>query len=156
MGPSGCGKSVLLKIVTGLIAPDEGEVVIDGENVTRTKGRTLDAIREHVGMIFQGNALFDSMDVGDNVAFAIKTIKGMTPEEIGRRVTEVLNMVKLGAIETKRIWELSGGMKKRVSIARAIIANPRILLTDDPTAGLDPVTSAAITDLLAADQKEIQ
>lgn len=148
MGPSGSGKSVLLKIVTGLIPPDEGEVIINGEKVHPSKGKILDRIREHIGMIFQSNALFDSMNVFENVAFALRNIREMSHDEIAKRVREVLNMVKLGSIEFKRISELSGGMKKRVGIARAIIANPRILLTDDPTAGLDPVTAQAIVNLL--------
>lgn len=148
MGPSGSGKSVLLKIITGLIPPDEGDVLIAGKSVTKSSGRALDRIREHIGMIFQGNALFDSLNVGENVAFALRSMREIKPEEIAKRVREALNMVKLGAIESKLITELSGGMKKRVGIARAIIANPRILLTDDPTAGLDPVTASAITRLL--------
>lgn len=148
MGPSGSGKSLLLKIVSGLIPPDKGEVIINGEKVTSTRGKILDRIREHIGMIFQSNALFDSMNVFENVAFALRNIKGMNHDEIAKRVREALNMVKLGQIEFKRISELSGGMKKRVGIARAIVANPRILLTDDPTAGLDPVTAQAIVNLL--------
>lgn len=148
MGPSGSGKSVLLKIVSGLIPPDKGEVIINGEKVTSSKRKMLDKIREHIGMVFQSNALFDSMNVFENIAFALRNIKGMNHDEIVRRVREALNMVKLGPIEFKQISELSGGMKKRVGIARAIIANPRILLTDDPTAGLDPVTAQAILNLL--------
>jgi len=148
MGPSGSGKSVLLKIITGLIPPDEGDVLIEGKSVIKTKGRALDRIREHIGLIFQGNALFDSLNVGENVAFALRSMRGIKPEEITRRVREALNMVKLGAIESKLISELSGGMKKRVGIARALIAQPRVLLTDDPTAGLDPATASAITKLL--------
>jgi phospholipid/cholesterol/gamma-HCH transport system ATP-binding protein len=148
MGPSGSGKSVLLKIISGLIPPDAGEVIIGGENVTKSRGRALDHIRERIGMVFQINALFDSLNVGENVAFALRAVRGIRPEDIYRRVREALNMVKLGAIETMRIPELSGGMKKRVGIARALIARPAVLLTDDPTAGLDPVTAMAIIRLL--------
>jgi len=155
MGPSGSGKSVLLKIITGLIQPDEGEVTIAGESVTKSNGRALDRIREKIGMIFQANALFDSLNVGENVAFALRSMRGTGPEEIYRRVREALNMVKLGAIEGMRISELSGGMKKRVGIARALIARPAVLLTDDPTAGLDPVTAKAIIKLLADIRKNV-
>lgn len=148
IGSSGCGKSVLLKIIAGLIEPDEGEVIVDGEKITGASKRSLGVIRKHIGMIFQGNALFDFMDVGENVAFALKSIGGLNQAEISKRVSESLTMVQLEGIENKLINELSGGMKKRVGIARALIAHPQILLTDDPTAGLDPVTSMAIARLL--------
>ncbi len=148
MGSSGSGKTVLLKIITGLIIPDYGRVIIGERELTRASRRLLYSIREDIGMIFQGSALFDSMTVRENIGFALKSMRGVTREEIGRRVREAMDQVKLGAVEELYPSQLSGGMKKRVGIARAIVARPELLLADEPTAGLDPATSRRIARLL--------
>ncbi len=148
MGSSGSGKTVLLKIITGLIPPDAGRVFIEGSDVTGASARVLNSIREDIGMIFQGNALFDSMSVEENISFALKNISGLIRKDISKRMREAMNQVKLGAIESFYPSQLSGGMKKRVGIARAIVARPHLLLADEPTAGLDPVTSRVIAGYL--------
>lgn len=155
IGPPGNGKSVLLKICAGLIEPDEGEVLIDGRRITGAKGRDLDEIRERMGMLFQNYALFDSMTIFDNLAFILRQRTTLTEEEIAGRVDHVLGQVKLrGSVEWLKPSELSGGMKKRVGVARAWIMRPEIILYDEPTAGLDPVTSERINVLLKAYARE--
>jgi len=148
MGSSGSGKTVLLKIITGLVPPDSGAVRVGGRELTRASRRVLYEIRENIGMIFQGDALFDFMTVRENIGFALKSMAGMTREEISRRVREAMDQVELGAVEELYPSQLSGGMRKRVGIARAIVARPRLLLADEPTAGLDPATSRRIARLL--------
>lgn len=149
MGSSGSGKTVLLKIITGLIPPDNGEVIIDGRSIVGIPRRILYSIRENIGMIFQGSALFDSMNIEENISFALKSIRGLKPEIIGTKVREAMDQVKLGAIEKLFPAQISGGMKKRVGIARAVVARPKLLIADEPTAGLDPFTSRTIARLLA-------
>jgi len=148
IGPSGHGKSVLVKICAGLVVPDEGEVFIGGESITKARGPALDKIRRRMGMLFQNYALFDSMTVFENLAFPLRTNDNLSEEEITKRVMHNLGLVKLSHAAQLRTSELSGGMKKRVGIARAWIRNPEVILYDEPTAGLDPVTGERINTYL--------
>lgn len=148
IGRSGGGKSVLLKHIIGLLQPDSGQVLIDDEDITHMKERDLIRVRSKFGMVFQGAALFDSMTVAENVGFALDRQKKFTEKETARKVAEVLDMVELPGVEKKKPSELSGGMRKRVSLARAIIYQPRILLYDEPTTGLDPIVSDSIDKLI--------
>jgi phospholipid/cholesterol/gamma-HCH transport system ATP-binding protein len=148
IGRSGCGKSVLLKQLIGLMQPDTGEVLIDGENIVPMNERQLLRVRRKFGMVFQGSALFDSMTVAENVAFGLRRHEHLTEVEIARRVAETLEMVDLPGTETKNPAELSGGMRKRVGLARAIVYEPQIVLYDEPTTGLDPIVSDSIDQLM--------
>jgi len=148
IGRSGGGKSVLLKHLIGLMSPDDGEVLIDGEDLCGLSERQLLRVRSKFGMLFQGAALFDSLTVAENVSFALDRQKRLTPEEIRQMVAEVLEMVELEGTEKKKPSELSGGMRKRVGLARAIIYRPQIVLYDEPTTGLDPVVSDSIDQLI--------
>jgi phospholipid/cholesterol/gamma-HCH transport system ATP-binding protein len=148
IGRSGGGKSVLLKVVIGLLRPDAGDVFIDGQNIAPMTERQLLHVRQKFGMLFQGAALFDSMTVAENVGFALRRERKWTREEIGRKVSEALEMVELGGTEQKKPAELSGGMRKRVGLARAIIYQPQILLYDEPTTGLDPIAADRINQLI--------
>ena len=156
LGRSGEGKSVLLKHIIGLMQPDRGEVWIDGENVTGKSDRDLYPVRKKIGMLFQNAALFDSMTVLHNVGFSLYEEKVESEEEIRKRVQETLEMVRLGDVLEKMPSELSGGMRKRVGLARAIILRPKIILYDEPTTGLDPVTSDAINELIISLSKQLQ
>jgi phospholipid/cholesterol/gamma-HCH transport system ATP-binding protein len=148
VGRSGGGKSVLLKHLVGLMTPDAGEVLIDGENIELMNERELLRVRHKFGMLFQGAALFDSMTVAENVGFAFRRERALPPEEIARKVSQTLEMVDLPGIEDKNPAELSGGMRKRVGLARAIIYQPQIILYDEPTTGLDPIASDSIDKLI--------
>jgi len=148
IGASGGGKSVLLKHLVGLLAPDEGEVLVEGENIVPMDERQLLRVREKFGMLFQGAALFDSLTVEENVAFKLRRNGQIGAAEIKKRVEEVLEMVDLGGTEKKKPAELSGGMRKRVGLARAVIYRPEILLYDEPTTGLDPIVSDSIDQLI--------
>jgi phospholipid/cholesterol/gamma-HCH transport system ATP-binding protein len=148
IGRSGGGKSVLLKHLVGLLCPDAGEVLVDGENIGPLNERELLRVRKKFGMVFQGAALFDSMTVAENVAFAFRRHKNMTPGEIAKRVAAALEMVDLPGTENRKPAELSGGMRKRVGLARAIIYEPQIVLYDEPTTGLDPIVSDSIDKLI--------
>jgi phospholipid/cholesterol/gamma-HCH transport system ATP-binding protein len=148
IGRSGSGKSVLLKHLIGLLQPDTGEVLIDGENIVPMNERQLLRVRRKFGMLFQGAALFDSMTVAENVAFGLRRHEHLTEAEIGRRVAGALEMVDLPGTEDKQPAELSGGMRKRVGLARAIIYEPQIVLYDEPTTGLDPIVSDSIDQLI--------
>ena len=148
IGRSGSGKSVLLKHLIGLLQPDKGEVLIDGEDIVPMNERQLLRVRRKFGMLFQGAALFDSMTVAENVAFGLRRHEHLTEAEIGRRVAETLEMVDLPGTEDKNPAELSGGMRKRVGLARAIIYEPQIVLYDEPTTGLDPIVSDSIDQLI--------
>lgn len=148
IGRSGGGKSILLKHLVGLMRPDSGEVVIDGENIVAMDERRLIQVRTKFGMLFQGAALFDSMTVAENVGFALRREKNLSAAELNRRVSEALEMVDLPGTEEKKPSELSGGMKKRVGLARAIVYRPQIVLYDEPTTGLDPVVSDSIDQLI--------
>ncbi|MEW5929955.1 MAG: ATP-binding cassette domain-containing protein [Gemmatimonadota bacterium] len=153
VGHSGTGKSVLLKTTIGLIAPDRGDVRIDGESVFRARGKELERIRRKVGYVFQNAALFDSMNVMENVSQGITEaeLKTLPARELLRRVGEALEHVNLdpGAVLTKLPSELSGGMRKRVGLARAIVGRPEILLYDEPVTGLDPVNGTVVHRLIA-------
>jgi phospholipid/cholesterol/gamma-HCH transport system ATP-binding protein len=137
-----------LKHLIGLLKPDSGEVLIAGENIVPMNERQLLRVRKRFGMLFQGAALFDSMTVEENVAFPLRKDKTLSREEIERRVADVLEMVDLPGIQEKKPSELSGGMRKRVGLARAIIYHPEIVLYDEPTTGLDPVVSDSIDKLI--------
>ena len=152
VGPSGSGKTVLLKHLNLLLRPDSGTIVIDGIDVTKISGRSLDTVREKLGMLFQSGALFDSMSVFDNVAFPLVEKTKLAREEIGERVRETLKAVGLEGMESKFPSQLSGGMQKRAALARALVHRPKILMLDEPTTGLDPTRTAAIHDLIRRTQ----
>ncbi len=148
IGRSGGGKSVLLKLLIGLIQPDAGEVLIEGESLKGLNERRLILVRTKFGMLFQSAALFDSMTVAENIAFPLRREKGLTAAELDRRVTDALEMVDLPGTEKKKPSELSGGMRKRLGLARAIVYRPQIVLYDEPTTGLDPVVADSIDQLI--------
>jgi phospholipid/cholesterol/gamma-HCH transport system ATP-binding protein len=148
IGRSGGGKSVLLKHLIGLLQPDAGEVLIDGDNIELMNERQLLRVRRNFGMVFQGAALFDSMTVAENVAFGLRRSGHFTEMEIARRVAKALEVVDLPGTENKNPAELSGGMRKRVGLARAIVYEPQIVLYDEPTTGLDPIVSDSIDRLI--------
>jgi len=148
IGRSGGGKSVLLKHLIGLLKPDAGEVRIDGEDIVPMNERQLLRVRRKFGMVFQGAALFDSMTVAENVAFGLRRHEHLTEAEIARRVAATLEVVDLPGTEKKNPAELSGGMRKRVGLARAIVYEPQIVLYDEPTTGLDPIVSDSIDKLI--------
>jgi phospholipid/cholesterol/gamma-HCH transport system ATP-binding protein len=148
IGRSGGGKSVLLKHLIGLLKPDAGQVLIEGEDIAPMNERQLLRVRRKFGMLFQSAALFDSMTVAENVGFAFRRERSLPEKEVRRKVTEMLEMVDLPGIEDKKPSELSGGMRKRVGLARAIIYQPQIVLYDEPTTGLDPIASDSIDQLI--------
>jgi phospholipid/cholesterol/gamma-HCH transport system ATP-binding protein len=148
IGGSGSGKSVLFKLVIGLMKPDRGSVLVDGEDITCMKENGLYRVVDKFGMVFQGGALFDSMTVGANVAFGIKNRNEMTPASIDAVIEHNLNQVGLSAIAHLLPAELSGGMKKRVAIARVLAKKPSIIMFDEPTTGLDPIMADMINELI--------
>ena len=148
VGRSGTGKSVLLKHLIGLLHPERGQVLVAGEDIHRIRGRRLAQLREHFGMLFQGGALFDSLTVTDNIAFPLREKTSMSEQEIQAVVTEMLQDVGLEGIDNKFPAELSGGMRKRVALARALVHKPEIILFDEPTTGLDPILVRAIHQLI--------
>jgi phospholipid/cholesterol/gamma-HCH transport system ATP-binding protein len=148
IGRSGGGKSVLLKHLIGLLQPDSGSVTVDGEEISRMNERQLLRVREKFGMVFQGAALFDSMTVAENVAFPLERKGKYTAAEIDQRVSAALDMVDLPGTQKKKPAELSGGMRKRVGLARAIVYEPQIVIYDEPTTGLDPIMSDCIDQLI--------
>ncbi len=148
IGRSGGGKSVLLKHLIGLLAPDSGEVWVEGEKITGMTERQLIAVRRKFGMVFQGAALFDSLTVAENVAFALRRDRRYSEDEIRERVARALEMVDLPGTQDKKPAELSGGMRKRVGLARSIVYQPEILLYDEPTTGLDPIVADSIDQLM--------
>ncbi|MDP1991822.1 MAG: ABC transporter ATP-binding protein [Syntrophales bacterium] len=156
IGRSGGGKSVLLKHIIGLLRPDSGEVLIDGVDITKLGDRDLNEIRKKFGMLFQEAALFDSMTVGENVAFPLREHTRMKEREIRETVADRLHAVGLTGVEEKMPSELSGGMRKRVGLARAIAMHPQIVLFDEPTTGLDPVMTEAINRLIIDTQKQFK
>ena len=156
IGPSGSGKSTALKHIIRLIEPDAGEIWVDGEEVGTLEQDDLYELRRKVGYVFQFAALFDSMTVFDNVAMGLRRIRGLTEGDIRDRVREALERVDLTGNEDKYPDELSGGMRKRAGVARAITLNPRYLLYDEPTTGLDPVTVTMVDRLIARMQDELE
>ncbi len=148
IGESGGGKSVLLRHLIGLVKPDKGKIKVEDEDITRLGGRELDKIREKFGVVFQGGALFDSLTVYENIAFPLREKTKLTGEEVHRKVEEALEDVGLKGMEDKYPAEISGGMKKRVALARALITEPKIVLFDEPTTGLDPIMLHAIHKLI--------
>ncbi len=148
IGRSGCGKTVLLKSIIGLIKPDSGEIIVDGETITSMDRKNLFRIRKKFGMLFQGAALFDSMTVEENIALPLLEHTDLSIPEIREKVQEKLKEVGLPGIEKKKPAELSGGMKKRVGLARALIMDPEFVLFDEPTTGLDPIMADAIDRLI--------
>lgn len=153
IGPGASGKSILLKMITGLMKPDRGRIVVDGEDVTTASELDLQRLRLKFGMLFQNNALFDHMTVGDNIAFPLRRLTDLPESEIKKRVDERLAHVALTGFDTRMPSGLSGGQKKRVGVARATITKASIVLYDEPAAGLDPVTSQKIFDLLREEQQ---
>lgn len=149
IGRSGSGKSVMTKCTVGLLEPDTGQVLFDGRNFTAMSLKKRKEIRKEIGMLFQGSALFDSMTVSENVMFPLKMFSDMSPEEMERRVKHCLRRVELDGAEDKLPSELSGGMQKRVGIARAISMNPKYLFCDEPNSGLDPQTAIVIDNLIS-------
>ncbi len=154
VGPSGTGKSVTLRHMIGLVSCDRGQVLVDGVDVAKLEVQKLMRLRRQFGMVFQHAALFDSMNVYDNVAFPLREAGGLSEEEVKRRVRERLGAVGLPDVEHKMPSELSGGMRKRVGVARAMVLNPDILLYDEPTTGLDPLMTDAIDKLILNMQRE--
>jgi phospholipid/cholesterol/gamma-HCH transport system ATP-binding protein len=148
LGPSGTGKSVLLKHIIGLMVPDQGSVEIDGDDIVGMKEADLDRVRKRFGMLFQGSALFDSMTVGENVGLALREHTRMKMPEIEARVSERLDWVGLKGVEAMQPASLSGGMRKRAALARAIAMDPQFILYDEPTTGLDPIMSDVINQLI--------
>lgn len=154
IGKSGSGKSVFLKHLIGLLKPEKGNILIDGEDITKLSGRELDKVREKLGVLFQGGALFDSLTVFENVAFPLKEKTKLSRKEIQEKVLQALEDVGLRGMEKKYPAEISGGMKKRVALARALITEPTIVLFDEPTTGLDPIILHSIHKLIMMTHKK--
>jgi len=155
LGRSGCGKSVLLKHFIGLFQPTSGEVWVEGEEITRLPERKLGGIRKKIGMLFQSGALFDSMNVEENLAFPLREAGVKSEDEIRERVAEALEMVDLAGEQKKMPEKLSGGMRKRVGLARTIVGRPGCILYDEPTTGLDPIATDSINHLIRRLQKRL-
>ena len=155
MGRSGTGKSVLLKHVVGLMRPDAGHVEVDGRDVVGMHPRELDEVRQRMGMLFQGGALFDSLTVGENVALPLRQHTRMRVAEVRARVRERLEWVGLEGVEDMKPASLSGGMRKRVGLARAIVMDPATILNDEPTTGLDPIMADVIDQLIRSMQRRL-
>ncbi len=148
IGPSGCGKSTLLRLILGLHRPDSGQIIVDGQDITKMSTEALKDVRARIGMLFQSAALFDSMTVGGNVAFPLEETGGFAAGEIETIVAEKLDMVEMAGAEEKDPAELSGGQRKRVGLARALARSPEVMLYDEPTTGLDPILSTNIENLI--------
>ena len=148
MGQSGCGKSVLLKIITGLISADSGEIWFDGTEISNLKAKKMNILRRKIGMLFQSAALFDSMTVAENIAFMLDQHTDLSKQEMRKVVDEKLSLVDLEGVQDLRPAELSGGMRKRVGLARALAFEPEVIFYDEPTTGLDPVTCTEINQLI--------
>lgn len=155
IGPSGTGKSVLLKQLMGLVKPDSGYIYVDGFNIVQADKKELIKIRYKFGMLFQNAALFDSMTIFDNVAFPLREHRKIHSDELEKIVTDKLKLVGLSGVNHKYPSELSGGMRKRVALARAIALSPDIMLYDEPTTGLDPIMTDIVDDLIYTTQKEL-
>lgn len=155
LGESGTGKSVLLKHLIGLLRPDEGSVFIDGKDITRLTERELLEVRKTTGYLFQEGALYDFMDVFDNIAFPLREHTKLDKATIKAKVQNILKLMDLNGVDKKFPAELSGGMKKRVALARALIMDSKVLFCDEPTSGLDPIRSRDISDLIRTVSKEM-
>lgn len=155
LGPSGCGKSVTIKLITGLLPADAGKICYNGQDISILNYSQLAEIRKKIGMLFQNAALFDSLTVGENVAFGLRKHHELTETEINTRVCEALSMVGLEGTEDKMPSELSGGMRKRAGLARAIVLKPDVIFYDEPTTGLDPIMASEIDHLIIKLQKEL-
>nr|WP_288798030.1 ABC transporter ATP-binding protein [uncultured Megasphaera sp.] len=156
LGASGSGKSTILRILIGLQKPSSGQIFLEGRELSSLSEQAWNKVRRRMGMVFQYSALFDSLTVGENVAFGLRQHTSLKEPDIRRIVAEKLALVGLVGIEDKMPNELSGGMKKRVSLARAIALNPEIILYDEPTAGLDPLRSASINELIVSLQQQLK
>jgi len=148
IGRSGCGKSVLLKHIVGILIPDAGIIKVDGQDVTKLTEKEFNKVRMQIGLVFQGGALFDSLSVADNVAFVLNEYQKLDKKVVRDKVREALSFVGLKDIEEMMPSDLSGGMRKRVALARALCIRPQILLYDEPTTGVDPITADAINNLI--------
>ena len=156
LGQSGCGKSVLLKVILRLLSLDDGKIIIDGEDTTDYSESEMMPIRRRVGMLFQGSALFDSMTVWENVAYPLLEHRLETWDEIDQRVINLLRFVDMEDAITKLPGALSGGMKKRVALARALVTNPDFVFYDEPTTGLDPITASKINQLIISTREKYE
>jgi phospholipid/cholesterol/gamma-HCH transport system ATP-binding protein len=155
IGSSGVGKSVLLKELIGILKPDKGEIFVMGRNIVPLKEEELTRIRRDIGILFQGSALFDSLSVYENIAYPLREHMNLTEKEIEEKIKEKLSLVGLEGVEEKMPDELSGGMKKRVGLARAIAVEPKIILYDEPTTGIDPITAEKINELILSLQNKL-
>ncbi|MEL6692178.1 MAG: ATP-binding cassette domain-containing protein [Pseudomonadota bacterium] len=156
LGGSGSGKSVMLKNALGLMTPNKGHILFDGEDVTHDQGKTREAMRARIGMLFQSAALFDSLTVWENIAFRLLNADGMKRKKAKERAIETLKQVRLGSdVADLTPAEISGGMQKRVGLARAIVSKPDLIFFDEPTTGLDPITADAINDLIVEQTKAL-
>ncbi len=156
VGRSGEGKSVLIKHIIGLLKPDSGKILLDGQELTTMKTKEFSEVLKRFGMLFQSGALFDSMTVADNVGFALAEHTGLSPKAVREVALRKLAQVGLSGSEDMMPSELSGGMKKRVALARAIVMDPEIVIFDEPTTGLDPITSDAIANLILETQRQLK
>ena len=158
MGASGCGKSVLLKMLIGLVRPDEGAILFDGRDIAKMEDEDLTEVRRRIAYLFQGAALFDSLSVGENVAYGLREQfwNKMSDDEIEGRVLQALGLVGLPGIQAMRPSDLSGGMKKRVGLARTLALQPEVILYDEPTTGLDPINTARINHLIQGIQRTLK
>jgi phospholipid/cholesterol/gamma-HCH transport system ATP-binding protein len=152
IGRSGCGKSVLLKHIVGLLKPDKGRILIEGKDITNLQEKELNELRLKIGLVFQGGALFDSLTVGGNVGFGLIEHRRLSQGDIAKKIDRSLGLVGLSGIDNLMPSDLSGGMKKRVALARALCISPEIILYDEPTTGLDPISADSINELM----KELQ
>lgn len=155
LGGSGSGKTVLMKHMIGLLKPDSGQVIVDGEDIVPLDERELERVRKKFGMVFQGAALFDSMTVYENVSFPLREHQKLPEAEVQEIVRQKLSIVGLKDVENRFPSDLSGGMRKRVGLARAIILDPKIVLYDEPTTGLDPITTDYVDEMILAAKKEL-
>lgn len=156
IGRSGCGKSVLLKHIIGILKPDSGKIIIDGEDIAKLNGGKLNLLKKRINMVFQGSALFDSLSIGENVGFELIEHSCISERELFEKVDEALSLVGLAGIENLMPHELSGGMRKRVALARAICTRPEIILYDEPTTGVDPITADSINKLIKSLQDKLK
>ncbi len=157
LGGSGSGKTVLMSLLVGLLEPDSGRIIIDGQDTSSfTRDDQWDEIRLKIGFLFQGSALYDSMTIGENISFALENHRSMTADELRDIVRQKLGMVELEGVEDKMPAELSGGMQKRAALARAIAFDPRIIIYDEPTTGLDPIRGKNISELIVRLQRDLR